>query len=50
MFPSAAGSPSIDALAGTVLDRYAIEGPIGHGGFGTVFRARHTIIGRPVAL
>jgi serine/threonine-protein kinase len=39
-----------DLPAGTLVDRYEIEGPVGEGGFGSVYRARHTVLGHPVAL
>ena len=36
---------------GTVLDgKYVLEASIGHGRFGTVYRARHVALQRPVAL
>lgn len=38
------------ARIGQVLDRYKLEGVIGAGGFGTVYRARHTVMNRVVAL
>ncbi|MFK7999712.1 MAG: serine/threonine-protein kinase [Polyangiales bacterium] len=38
------------ARIGQVLDRYRLEGVIGAGGFGTVYRARHTVMNRVVAL
>src|SRR4051794_14717912 len=33
-----------------VLDRYVIEGLIGQGGMGAVYRARHSKLGIPVAI
>ena len=39
----------MDAI-GRQVDRYVIEAPLGIGGFGTVYRARHTVIDRAVAL
>jgi hypothetical protein len=38
------------ALAGTVVDRYLLEALIGEGGFGVVFRARHTVTSALVAV
>ncbi len=39
------------ALPGTVLDgKYRLEEELGSGGFGAVFRARHLVLGRPVAV
>ncbi|NOU33139.1 MAG: serine/threonine protein kinase, partial [Polyangiaceae bacterium] len=38
------------AQVGAVLDRYAIEAPLGEGAFGAVFRARHVHTHQPVAL
>jgi serine/threonine-protein kinase len=32
------------------VDRYVLEEPLGHGGFGTVYRARHVHTGQGVAL
>jgi hypothetical protein len=32
------------------IDRYLVEQELGHGAFGTVYRARHAVTGRPVAL
>ena len=35
---------------GDVIDKYEIDGVVGRGGMGAVFRARHALTGRPVAL
>ncbi len=42
--------PSWVAQAGAVLDRYALEAPLGEGAFGAVFRARHVHTHQAVAL
>ncbi len=41
---------SSPGLCGTTLDRYAVELWLGGGAFGAVYRARHTVMGRRVAL
>lgn len=44
-------TPSEEALVGRVLDqRYKIEEPIGFGGMGVVFKGRHVIIDKPLAI
>ena len=48
--PSQAGA-KFDALVGTTLaERYEIIRRIGEGGMGAVYEARHTIIGKRVAI
>ncbi|MCX7958682.1 MAG: serine/threonine protein kinase, partial [Deltaproteobacteria bacterium] len=42
---------SEDSLVGTILDnRYRVTDKIGEGGMGKVYKAEHTILGKPFAL
>ena len=39
-----------DLAAGTQVGEYLVEGKLGEGGFGTVYRARHPLIGKMAAI
>jgi len=45
-----AGAQGTDPLIGTVLGEYVVEERIGQGGMGIVYRARHPLIGKQVAV
>jgi eukaryotic-like serine/threonine-protein kinase len=47
--PLSGAEPSLLA-AGTTVGEYCIQGVLGEGGFGTVYRAVHPIIGKPAAV
>ena len=49
--PAVEGQERLDALPpGAALRDYTIEGVLGHGGFGIVYRARHNELGNVVAV
>jgi serine/threonine-protein kinase len=49
--PSQPSQPRIDPYIGTTLDgRYFIEQQLGEGGMGVVYRGRHKVIGKRVAI
>ncbi|MFK8000177.1 MAG: serine/threonine-protein kinase [Polyangiales bacterium] len=43
-------SASAEKRIGEIIDRYRIEGLLGEGGFGAVYRAKHVVMARDVAL
>lgn len=43
-------SASAEKRIGEIIDRYRIESVLGEGGFGAVYRAKHVVMGRDVAL
>ncbi len=48
---TATWDPTGDPLAGKIIEgRYRVEGPLGEGGMGTVYRVRHVTLNRAFAL
>jgi eukaryotic-like serine/threonine-protein kinase len=45
-----AGGDTLRLVGTTIADKYAVETVVGEGGFATVYRARHLLWNRPVAL
>src|ERR1041384_588251 len=48
--PKAIGADDRDLEPGQPVGEYVIEGKLGQGGFGTVFKAAHPLIGKVVAI
>jgi serine/threonine-protein kinase len=48
--PAVIGASDQDLAVGTEVGEYKIEAVIGQGGFGTVYRAQHPLIGKLVAI
>jgi eukaryotic-like serine/threonine-protein kinase len=48
--PTAVGANDVDLMPGQQVGEYVIETKLGEGGFGTVFKAGHPLIGKLVAI
>lgn len=48
--PTAIGASDRALEAGDVVGEYVIDAVLGKGGFGTVYRATHPVIGKQVAI
>jgi serine/threonine protein kinase len=48
--PTAIGGGDRPLETGDVVGEYVIQAPLGKGGFGTVYRATHPVIGKQVAI
>lgn len=48
--PVHAGTPSVEIIGKTLLDRYLVTRKVGQGGMGAVYEATHTLINKRVAV
>ena len=48
--PASGGAPTAIGVGSTIAGKYRVEGELGHGGMGVVYKATNLTVGRPVAL